>query len=112
MRMHVQTMTRLEAERILVYRPSETIYRHHPTEPDLLIVSYMYDGRPHHTLLEQGGSAFREIRLVNGRRCPLINRFQDAQEVEDFMRELAESEDPKSPSPYGFSVEPILFKSS
>ena len=112
MRMLVQRMTRLEAERILVYYPSSPLYRFHPTEPDLIIVSYIYDGRPHHTLLERGGSAFREIRLVNGRRCPLINRFQDAQEVEDFMRELAESEDPKSPSPYGFSVEPILFKSS
>lgn len=102
--MHVQRMSRLAAERILVYRPSEPIYRSHPTEPDLLIVSYVYDGRSHHTLLERGSDSYREIQLVNGRRCPLTNWFRNAQELEAFMEELLETEDPKSPSPYGFGA--------
>jgi len=112
MRMHVRTMTRLEANHILVYRPSEPIYRFHPTEPDLLIVSYVYEGRARHTLVERGIEAFREIQLVNGRRCPLTNRFVNAQELEEFVQELVESEDPRSPSPYGFRVESPPFTSS
>jgi len=95
-------MSRLDAERIMVYRPSEPIYRSHPTEPDLLIVSYVYGGRAHHTLLERGTIAFREIQLVNGRRSPLTNRFRNVRELEAFMEELLDEEDPKSPSPYGF----------
>ena len=101
--MYVQRMGRLAAERILLYYPSEPIYRFHPTEPDLLIVSYVYNGRPHHTLLERGSDAFREIQLVNGRRSPLTNWFRDAAEVEAFMETLLdEEENPQSLSPLGF----------
>jgi len=100
--MHVQRMGRLAAERILQYYPSEPIYRFHPTEPDLLIVSYLYGERPRHTLLERGSGAFREIQLVNGRRGPLTNWFRDAQELEAFMEALLDEEDPKSLSPQGF----------
>jgi hypothetical protein len=102
--MYVQRMSRLAAERILRYYPSTPIYRSHPTEPDLLIVSYLYEGRARHTLLERGSGAFREIQLVNGRRGPLTNWFRDAQELEAFMEALLDEEDPKSPSPYGFGA--------
>jgi hypothetical protein len=100
--MQLQRMGRLAAERILVYRPSEPIYRFHPTEPDLLIVSYVYDGRPHHTLLERGLDSYREIQLVNGRRSPLTKWFRNVRELEAFMETLLDEEDPRSLSPLGF----------
>jgi hypothetical protein len=92
--MIVQSMSRSQANRELRHR-SHPIYRFHLTEPDLLIVSYVYDGKVRHTLLERGMEAFREIQLVNGRRCPLANRFLNAQELEEFVQELVDSEDPK-----------------
>uniref|UniRef100_A0A6C0JZC0 Uncharacterized protein n=1 Tax=viral metagenome TaxID=1070528 RepID=A0A6C0JZC0_9ZZZZ len=95
-------MSRLAAERVLLYYPSDPIYRFHPTEPDLLIVSYVYNGRSYHTLLERGSEAFREIQLVNGRRSPLANWFRNAQELEAFMEALLDEEDPRSLSPLGF----------
>ena len=102
MQLQMQRMNRLAAERILLYYPLTPIYRFHPTEPDLLIVSYVYEGRPRHTLLERGSGAFREIQLVNGRRSPLTNWFRDAAELEAFMEELLDEEDPKSLSPPSF----------
>jgi hypothetical protein len=99
MQLQMQRMSRLAAERILQYYPLTPIYRFHPTEPDLLIVSYLYEGRPRHTLLERGSTAFREIQLVNGRRSPLTNWFRDTQELEAFMEALLETEDPKELCP-------------
>jgi len=95
--MRIQSMTRRDAHRQLQRYPYDPILRFHPTEPDLLIVSYLFEERPMHTLVSYG-SIFQEVQLVKGHLIPLTNRFLTIDDLEAFVRNLME-DNPRPPSP-------------